>query len=89
MKSKSIVMGIAIAVALAACGGPIQLTAAQSNTTQLGALQYAQSDGGKFVSCSGQDSDRDGYVACTIKDVSGTDKAIVCSYEGAPGCKLK
>lgn len=76
-------------VMLAACG-PYQLSATERDTTELGALQYANSLSGKFVSCSGQDSDGDSYVTCTISDKDGKPQEILCSYgAGAAGCKMK
>ena len=47
--------------------------------THVDALEEAGVDA-KFVSCMGQDTDRDGYVACTIV-VDGKDKTIDCAGE--------
>ena len=53
---------------------------------------YANSIGAKFSSCSGQDSDGDGYVTCgyippTAKQ-GEPPRQILCSYS-SPGCKEK
>lgn len=77
-------------IALAACG-PYQLSASERQAAELGARQYASLAGGEFVSCSGQDSDKDYYVTCSIKD-KATSKIneLLCSYsDNATGCKQK
>lgn len=73
--------------ALWACG-PYQLSGSETSVTQNGARDYAERAGGKFLSCSGQDSDGDSYVTCTIQNKSGADEALLCSYK-AQGCKPK
>lgn len=72
---------------LVACGA-YTLTTEEAMRTQLGARDYADREGGKFLSCSGQDSDGDKYVTCTVQDKSGADKALLCSY-ASQGCKPK
>lgn len=75
-------------LALAACGGAYILTGPEQQTAELGARDYADRDGSKFISCSGQDSDGDKYVTCSVKKADNTDVALLCSYN-AKGCKLK
>lgn len=74
--------------ALAACGGPYQLEPQERDTTELGAVKFSQAAGYTFISCSGQDSDRDKYVTCTMKKPDGNMTEALCSYKGA-GCKVK
>jgi hypothetical protein len=75
-------------IALAGCGGPYTLTPAERDTTELGAVKFSQAAGYTFVSCSGQDSDRDSYVTCTMKKPEGNMFEALCSYTGS-GCKAK
>lgn len=35
----------------------------------------------KGISCSGSDSDLDGYVSCTMNETSGQRTAIECGYD--------
>lgn len=76
---------------LAGCG-PYQLTEAEQTATELGARDFAEPAGGTYVSCSGQDSDGDGYVTCSVslKDASGkaVETDLACSYRSR-GCKRK
>lgn len=78
-------------VLLASCGEspPYPLTQSEQSTAELGARDYAERMGGSYVSCSGQDSNNDGYVTCAIKLPEG-EKDLVCSFRGsARGCKTK
>ena len=87
---KYLVSGLAlaiVAVGLVACG-PYSLTSSERDAAELGALKYATASGGKFISCSGQDSDGDKYVTCTITNQAGASEALLCSYL-SPGCKAK
>lgn len=74
-------------VSLVGCG-PYQLSPSEKDTTELGALKFATALGGTFVGCSGQDSDGDKYVTCTVKLPDATIKEILCAYNSA-GCKEK
>ena len=83
-------------LALAACGGPTTLKPDQQQAAELGARQYAERAGADFVACSGQDSDKDGYVSCSIKSRAnpGAMSEILCSYKNggaamSAGCKRK
>lgn len=87
MKLVSLFTTSGLALALVACGA-YALSSAERDTTELGALKYATASGGSFVSCSGQDSDGDSYVTCTIKDNAGVISSVLCSYQ-SPGCKPK
>jgi hypothetical protein len=74
--------------ALTACsGGPYVLNEDESLKAEAGARDYAERSGGKYISCSGQDSDKDGYVTCTVKVDAGT-QDIACAYK-TRGCKSK
>ena len=46
---------------------------------------HAQKMGWRIVgvACTGQDSDRDGYVSCTVQDSEGPSRALLCGYEQA------
>ena len=88
-------LGIAasLCLALAGCGesGPYTLTQTEQATTENGAREYAERAGGKYLSCTGQDTDRVGYVTCGFKDAAtGAVEELRCSYRnGAKGCKRK
>lgn len=85
-KVKFALLGVA-ALGIAACGA-YSLTTGESGIAQLGAMKYAQALGGTLLSCSGQDSDDDGYVTCTVKQSDQIVKALLCSYK-SEGCKDK
>lgn len=86
MKKLSIVL-LATA-ALAACG-PTKLSEQQLRNAELGAVRYLNQFQADYASCSGQDSDNDGYVTCTGKSRVGNGAVeIFCSYDTA-GCKRK
>lgn len=82
-------LAVALTTSLAACG-PYQLTEQEKTVTDLGARETADRSQADFVGCSGQDSDKDGYVTCTIKDrVSPkAEHELLCSYKSR-GCKRK
>jgi hypothetical protein len=73
---------------LSACGSEYQLETQEQKMAEFGALKYASAEGGKFTSCSGQDSDGDSYVTCTIKDGQNVTVELLCSYK-TEGCKRK
>lgn len=76
-------------LSLAACGTHT-LTTAEQQTAELGARDFFDKLGGKFVSCSGLDSNKDSYVTCTGTDKADKTTEVVCSYEAtARGCKMK
>ena len=88
MKLKLITCTMAIGFALTACsGGPYALNEEESLKAEAGARDFAERSGGKFISCSGQDSEKDGYVTCTVQVDDGT-KDIACAYK-TRGCKSK
>jgi hypothetical protein len=78
------------ALMLAACGPkPYNLTADEQSTAELGARDFADNLNAEFIGCSGQDSDGDDYVTCTVSRGSQMQE-IVCSYaDNARGCKIK
>lgn len=84
-------IAIALFLGLAACGRPYNLNAAESGTAELGAREYAERSHMTFTGCSGQDSDKDGYVTCGMTDPQTKAHIdIVCSYQAnAKGCKRK
>jgi hypothetical protein len=51
---------------------------------------YAASADMKAISCTGQDSDGDGYISCTAKQNNDTGSivALECGYGWNTGCKL-
>ncbi|MEW6256920.1 MAG: hypothetical protein AB1592_13275 [Pseudomonadota bacterium] len=87
---KMIFIPAAVLAALLVAGcGPYQLTPAEQSTAELGARDFAERSGGNFVSCSGQDSDSDGYVTCAVS-IKSTPTDLVCAYKAnARGCKRK
>lgn len=90
MRKTSIALSLLACSALAACGA-YSLSATERSTAELGARDFAERTNAKFASCSGQDSDGDSYVTCTIVSVeTGQDQDLLCSYaENARGCKRK
>ena len=83
------VLALVLTSSLAACG-PYQLSEQERSVTELGAREIADRSQADFVGCSGQDSDKDGYVTCTIKDrVSPhAEHELLCAYKSR-GCKRK
>lgn len=76
---------------LSACG-PYQLSAEERQTAELGARDHADRTQSDYVGCSGQDSDKDGYVTCSTKARAAphAESEILCSYKsGSRGCKRK
>lgn len=51
----SVGLAVLACVSLAGCG-PYQLSSTEVSVAQNGARDYADREGGKFLSCSGQDS---------------------------------
>ncbi|MEN8132539.1 MAG: hypothetical protein ABFS45_20625 [Pseudomonadota bacterium] len=88
MKLKLIICAMAFGFTLTSCGGgPYALNEEESLKAEAGARDFAERSGGKFISCSGQDSEKDGYVTCTVEADSGS-KDIACAYK-TRGCKSK
>ena len=88
MKLKLILCATAFGLVLNACGGgPYALNEEEALKAEAGARDFAERSGGKFISCSGQDSEQDGYVTCTVQ-LDTTMQDIVCAYK-ARGCKTK
>lgn len=91
MRSRALLIlaAVALTAPLAACG-PYQLSDAERMNAELGARDYADRAASDFVSVSGQDSDKDGYVTATIRArASGHAEAeILCAYK-TRGCKRK
>ncbi len=88
MKLKLTIYAMAFGFVLSACsGGPYALNEEESLKAEAGARDFAERSGGKYISCSGQDSDKDGYVTCTVKVDDGT-KDVTCGYKSR-GCKSK
>lgn len=75
-------------IALTGCGGPQKLSSGQFNAAVNAARDFAERIGGRFVSCSSQDSQNVGYTTCTIVDGRQTVSELRCTYqEGGAGCK--
>lgn len=87
MKLKSIICGMALGFALASCSGPYALNEEEMLKAEAGARDFAERSGGKYISCSGQDSDKDGYVTCIVR-LDNSSQEITCAYK-ARGCKIK
>lgn len=88
MKLKLVACAMVFGFALTSCGGgPYALNEEESLKAEAGARDFAERSGGKFISCSGQDSDKDGYVTCTVQ-VDDRSQDIACAYQ-ARGCKAK
>jgi hypothetical protein len=88
MKLNLIICAMAISFALTSCGGgPYALNEEESLKAEAGARDFAERSGGKFISCSGQDSEKDGYVTCTVQ-LDTHSKDIACAYK-TRGCKSK
>lgn len=88
MKVKSILYTLGFFIILASCGGgPYALNETETLKAEAGARDFAERSGGKFISCSGQDSESDGYVTCTVQTDAGS-KDIACAYK-TRGCKSK
>jgi hypothetical protein len=67
------------------CDSSYMLNDAERATAELGARDFAERSGARYISCSGQDSDGDDYVTC-----STSTNELACSYiESARGCKVK
>lgn len=82
---------LAALLALAACG-PYQLSDAERQTAELGARDIADRSQADFIGCSGQDSDKDGYVTCSVRGRAAPQAVseLACSYKaGSRGCKRK
>ncbi len=70
---------LAIAFLLPACiSTPAEVKTSATSEAKMFASEMGYDI--KGVSCSGRDSDRDGYTSCTIAMSDGTSKAIECSY---------
>ena len=87
MKLKLIICAMALCFTLTSCGGPYALSEEETLKAEAGARDFAERSGGKFISCSGQDSEKDGYVTCMVQ-VDTSSKDIACAYK-TRGCKTK
>lgn len=81
-------MLVILPLALVACDSSYDLNETERGQTELGAREFAEKTNGKFVSCSGKDSDGDEYVTCTVTDPAGATKELLCGFK-ARGCKGK
>lgn len=92
---KTLAMASAVGLTLLLAGCKHELSSDERGVAEHGALMYANSTGAKFGSCSGLDSDGDGYVTCSVDyppsqaGARSENREIVCSYGGSPGCKTK
>lgn len=91
MKYKLLFLAV-LSLGLAGCGDKgHELNSTEKNTAEIGARQFAERSKFEFISCSGSDSDGDGYVTCSIKDLkSSLMTNLLCSYRNSSvGCKSK
>lgn len=91
------ILGILCAIGAGGLGIGCTTTSDREASAQRNAKEYAASMGLTIqgVSCSGSDSDLDGYVSCTLNLGDDKLKAINCGYDQAvaimgqnTGCKL-
>ncbi|MCP4409695.1 MAG: hypothetical protein GY807_18500 [Gammaproteobacteria bacterium] len=88
MKLKVVVCAMTFGFVLTSCsGGPYALNEEEALKAEAGARDFAERSGGKYISCSGQDSEKDGYVTCSV-DADAGPKDIACAYKSR-GCKSK
>jgi len=78
---------LALGLLLLGCEKAHDLTAAEQITAETGARRALP----VFQSCSGRDSDGDGYVTCEGREKEGAPVvSLLCAYTGASvGCKRK
>jgi hypothetical protein len=81
-----------LSAGLVACGSGNNISNSESAIANSGGKDFATNLGAKFLSCSGEDSDKDGYVSCTVQPaasggVTPPPMEILCGYKTA-GCKL-
>ena len=76
------IIGIFGAIVVTGFGGCVTTTE-RSTTAERNARAYSASLGLEItgVSCSGADSDGDGYTSCTVVLPGGQMKAIECGYD--------
>ncbi len=78
---------VIIPISIKACTGPETKHAATSE-----AVGFARDLGWKVkgISCTDIDSDRDGYVSCTIALENGTNEFVECrgAYSFGHGCRI-
>lgn len=86
---KKLMFALPAVLLLTACGD-YSLQEVEALRADKAARAFAVSAGTTSIGCSGQDSNSDNYVTCTIKDGAGQLIEITCSYSSAEaGCKLK
>lgn len=74
---------------LTACGNtPHPLTPDEAKVAETGAMAFAVSKGGSFVSCNATDFNSDGYVVCQAKNSFGDQVRLRCRYKAGDriGC---
>jgi hypothetical protein len=78
---------IGLSLLLAGCDPSIDLNSAQQIAAETGARRTLA----HFETCSGRDSDGDGYVTCSGRETKeGPVVTLLCSYKNnAIGCKRK
>jgi len=91
------IIGILCAIGAGGLGMGCVTTSDREASATRNAKEFAASMGMEIhgVSCSGSDSDQDGYVSCTLNLSDDKLKAINCGYDQAvaimgqnTGCKL-
>jgi hypothetical protein len=78
---------VVLAMILAECDQAHDLSAQEQVTAETGARRTLT----LFESCSGRDSDGDGYVTCSGREKPGSEVVtLLCSYKNSSvGCKRK
>ena len=78
---------ITLAMVLAGCDPAHDLSAQEQVTAETGARRTLP----VFETCSGRDSDGDGYVTCSGRDKAGQEVVtLLCAYKNSSvGCKRK
>lgn len=85
------IMGVFLAIAVTACIGATSGKETKEAATK-DAKNFVEELGWKAsgISCSDVDSDRDGYVSCTIALTNGTNEFVECrgAYSFGHGCRI-
>jgi len=92
MKKLSLVsLAVIGCLGLGACEKVHDLSRDELDVANNGGLAYANGQGKRFLQCSGLDSNKDGYVTCSMKDERHLNEPateFLCAYN-RPGCKGK
>lgn len=85
------ILAVFLGLAVAACRGVTSGKETKDAATR-DAQKFVQELGWKVagISCADIDSDRDGYVSCTIALTDGTNQFVECrgAYDWGHGCRI-